>query len=172
MSVHSVGNRSSVLPMSVMTPDRTMPGPRRSPDSHATFHRPALAPSEWTGGSALLVEERPRSVVAQEDHNRALVEPELPQRVYDLSNAPVDFLHDIAVDTARAAAGELARGEEWHVRHRVSEIEKERPGRVLADERRRFLRIPPRDRSLIRRPLDDGSIAHQGHVPGTRRAGS
>src|SRR5262249_61815121 len=76
----------------------------------------------------------PGAVVAAEDDERPALQAQLRQRRYELAHAPVDLLDGVAVGAARAAAGEALPGEERDVRHRVGEVEEERPVAVRPDE--------------------------------------
>ncbi len=95
------------------------------------------------------------AVVVGENHERARVELQVAQRVEDDAGAPVEFLDGVAVEAALGFAGEARRGVLRHVRHRVRQVEEERPRAVGADERDRLLRVVARELRLIDGRLDD-----------------
>ena len=69
----------------------------------------------------------PRAVVTREDDQRAVVEPQILERIKHAADAPVELGHDVAVKVGAALLVEGLRTGQGLVRHRVSQIEEERP---------------------------------------------
>src|SRR5262245_4985580 len=113
----------------------------------------------------MFAEHQPRAVVRGEDHERLAVELLLPQGLENLAYAPVEFFDHVAVQAARALAGEVLRGEQGDVRHRVGEVEEEWLFPIRLDELHRILGVPLGERVLVGRAFDDPVVAHERHVP-------
>src|SRR5438132_4949594 len=64
----------------------------------------------------------------------------------------------------KAAVLEFLRAKEGHVRHVVRKVEEERLSTVRSDEGDPFVGVSPRDRRLLRGPLDDGPVSQQRHI--------
>ena len=148
------------------------PGPAENRGhAHAAFPRRALAVAERTGRPAVDAILEPRAVVAREDDEGALIEPEPLQLRHDLADAPVDLHHHVAVEPALRFAGEFFRHEERHVRHVVREVEEERLFLLRGDERQRGLGVARGELALIGIRLDDLVVAHEREVVRETAAG-
>ena len=132
--------------------------------AHAALERVAFAATQQAGRAPVGVVDQPRPIVRGEDDERPLVEAELLQGGDDPSHAPVDLLDRIGVKTRRVAPGELRRGEERDVHHRVGEVDEEGPFAVRSNELDGLLRIAAGDRVLVGGALDFRFIVEDGDV--------
>ena len=86
----------------------------------------------------------PRAVVAGEEHDRVVENPVPFERFVDLTHRPVDLADDIRIGTVHRALSEFRADSERHMRHRMRDVEEERPIGVPIDEVHRALREIPR----------------------------
>ena len=117
-----------------------------------------LVALDLVGGIAL---EVPRTVVGGVDHQGVPIQFQLLQRAHDLPHRPVHLLDRVPVQAGGRLARELGRGVQRDVRHRVRQVDKERPVLVGRDEADRLLGVPPGQRVLIDGELDDPCPAKQ-----------
>ena len=72
--------------------------------AHAPFPGAAFALGQEPGGTARQLFDQPGTVVACEEDQGVFREIFLAQRVQHLPDAPIEFFHGVAVETARAFA--------------------------------------------------------------------
>ena len=132
--------------------------------AHAAFIGGAFAPAQLAGAALI-----PRSVVRGEHHQRAIVEALFLEFGQDFADAPIEFLHHVAVQAERRLAAEALRRRQRNVGEGVRHVEEE--GRVLGalDELKRLLGVARRQGLQHRGLLEGLGVVHQGprgHVVG------
>ena len=78
-----------------------------------------------------------------------MFQPPFPERFENLANAPVDLRNDIGKQTFARCPFKLLRGEQWHMRHTVGNIQKEGLSLVPFDEIDGMFRRPSRQIPLL-----------------------
>ena len=102
--------------------------------AHAPFPGRPLAFAQQSRGAGVVAVGEPGTVVGRENHQRVLVETELPQRLQDLPDRPIEFHDDVAVQALLGFPLETIGDVQRHMRHRMGEIQEKRPILVLLDE--------------------------------------
>src|SRR5690606_18103813 len=97
----------------------------------------------------------PRSIIADEHHQRAFVESKFLQRREHFADARIQVGHDIAIQAGADLLVELLGRSEWLVRHRMGEVEEERFRRIPSQEINGARRVTPGQRGLHHGILDD-----------------
>ena len=77
---------------------------------------------------------RPGPIVAGEEHQRLLVQFQLFQAIENLTNAPIQLGHDIAIQSGAGAAVKVGRRRQRLMRHGVGQVQEERAALVVVDE--------------------------------------
>jgi len=77
------------------------------------------------GGAGVVAVDSPRAVVGAEDDDGVFGEVVLVEGLHDLADGPVEFHHDIAVETGARFAFEFFADVERHVGHGVGDVEEE-----------------------------------------------
>jgi len=140
--------------------------PEDAGHAHAAFPGATLAVAEQAGASAgLSAHQQPRAVVAGEDDEGVVGHALFLERFEDFADAPVEFLDDIAVDTAAALTLKAIRGEQRRVREGMGEVEEERLGLVGGDELRGFFSVAAGQLRLVGLGVDEFVAAEEWGVP-------
>ena len=100
------------------------PSERR--DAHAAFPGAAFTAAQRAGASAVGALDEPRTVVARENDERLLIEPQLAQRVEHAAHAPVQLFHPVAEATVGGLARERRARMDRRVNGGVRQVEEER----------------------------------------------
>ena len=80
---------------------------------------------------------KPRPIVAREQHQRVFIDPELLQRLQNLSHTAIDFGNHVSQNTVATLACSGFGDKQRHVRHWVGQVGKERRvGRVTSTDKR------------------------------------
>ena len=148
---------------------RNSPGEARQEGfANAALICRALASAQLAGAALI-----PGPVVGREHHQRLIVEACLLELGQDFADAPIEFLHHVAVQAQWRLAAETLRRRQRNMRKGVRHVEEE--GRVFGalDELKRLLGVA-RCQSLQHRGLLQRlGVVHQGprrHVVGIRDA--
>ena len=140
--------------------------PEDAGDAHAAFPSAALAIAEQASAAAGLgAHQQPRAIVTREDHEGVLGHALFLERLENLADAPVEFLDDVAIDTAAALTLEAIRGEQRRVREGVGEVEEEGLGLVGSDELRGFFGVAAGQLRLVGLGVDEFVAAEERGIP-------
>ncbi len=161
-----------------VTSSQTRPGRNFSWGAHDAGHALAAIPGgslrapQRQGTAAILPLDPPRPIVAGEDDIGVVINAKALQRVEQAAGVEINFLHHVAVETARGFPQKILRRRQFGMRHRVSQIDEERLRAMLRDELDCLVGITPSQRRHGRIGFNHLLIAQQvdAFVVARRRA--
>ena len=127
--------------------------------THASLQDPALA-----AGERVVLSPAGGAVVRCKDHQRVVVDVQLPQRAENLADGPIDLLDHVAVDPVLRFPAEGLAGVMRTVRHDVRQVHEERFVLVGFDELDGLGGEIPGKLPLVRRQLDNRLVPKQRQV--------
>src|SRR5579875_3120354 len=119
--------------------------------AHTALPGAAFAIAQQSCRTAVQILSQPRAVVRSEDDEGVARQPLIAKRLQHLADAPIEYFHCVAIDTAAAGAAQMVRSEQRHMREGVREIQTAGAVFVCLDEADRFVGVAARERLLVGR---------------------
>ena len=92
--------------------------------THTAIKTGSFGFAEWCGAGVIAIAD-PRTIVRAKEHEGVLGQAMLFECTHHLPHGPIDFHHDIAIETDTGLPLELVAHKERHVRHGMGQIKKE-----------------------------------------------